>query len=198
MALAPQPITMTLEEFLALEPGQPVRYEFSAGELVAMAGASRAHGTIATNLVALLHAAARRRGCGLYAADMKVVVPAIPAVRYPDLVVTCDSRDLADLRVTRSPMLLVEIVSSSTEALDRGAKFAEYREIETLAEFVLVDSRTVHIETFRRRDGYRWLFEEYGPGAVLTLESVDCDLHVDAVYEGVRLSRSMQIVIEGD
>src|SRR6202011_1137160 len=106
MAIQAEPISMSLDEFLSWEPAQPLRYEFAEGHVFAMAGASRAHGTIATNLVALLRPAIRGKRCGLYVADMKVVVPDLRAVRYPDIVVTCDPRDLEDEQLTRFPNLL--------------------------------------------------------------------------------------------
>jgi Uma2 family endonuclease len=117
MAIQPEPISMSLDEFLSWEPTQPLRYEFAGGHVFAMAGASRAHGTIATNLVSLLRPAIRGKGCGLCVSVMKVAVPEIPVIRYPDVVVTCDPRDLKDEQLTRFPMLLVEILSESTEAL---------------------------------------------------------------------------------
>jgi Uma2 family endonuclease len=143
-------MSMSLDEFLVWEPTQPLRYEFAAGHVFAMAGASRAHATIASNIIALLRPAIRGKQCGVYGADMKVAVPDGPSVRYPDIVVTCDPRDLEDEQITRFPSFIAEIVSASTETLDRGMKFAEYRSIPSLREYMLIDSRTVHVEVFRR------------------------------------------------
>jgi Uma2 family endonuclease len=196
MAIQPEPISMSLDEFLAWEPTQPLRYEFASGHVFGMAGASRAHGTIATNLVSLLRPAIRGKGCGLYAADMKVAVPEIPAIRYPDVVVTCDPRDLKDEQLTRFPMMLVEIISESTEALDRGVKFAEYRAIGALREFVLIDSRAVHVEVYRRGDRNRWFFQEYGSGDEVVFESIGLTIAIEALYEDLTLTRRERIVIE--
>jgi Uma2 family endonuclease len=196
MTTQPEPISMSLDEFLAWEPKQPRRYEFVDSHVFAMAGASRAHGTIATNLVALVRPALRGKGCGIYAADMKVAVPDVPAVRYPDIVVTCDPRDLADEQMTRFPILLVEIVSSSTETLDRGSKFAEYRTIPSMQEYVLVDSRSVHVEVFRRRDVTRWLFEEYGPGDQVVFESVDARMPIESLYEDLTFKPRGPVLVE--
>jgi Uma2 family endonuclease len=196
MAIQPEPISMSLDEFLAWEPTQPMRYEFSGGHVFAMAGASRAHGTIATNLVSLLRPAIRGKRCGLYVADMKVGIPEVPAVRYPDIVVTCDPRDLDDDQLTRFPMLIVEILSESTEALDRGVKFTEYRGISTLREFVLVDSRTVHVEAYRRGDDNRWFFEEYGSGDDVVFESVDVRIPIEALYEDLTLTKLQRVIVE--
>jgi Uma2 family endonuclease len=196
MAIQPEPISMSLDEFLSWEPTQPLRYEFAGGHVFAMAGASRAHGTIATNLVALLRPAIRGKGCGLYVADMKLAVPEIPAIRYPDVVVTCDPRDLKDEQLTRFPTMLVEILSESTEALDRGVKFAEYRAIAALREFVLIDSRTVHVETYRRGDQNRWFYQEYGPGDHVVFESIGLSIPIEALYEDLTLTRRERVVVE--
>ena len=196
MAIQPEPISMSLDEFLSWEPTQPLRYEFAGGHVFAMAGASRAHGTIATNLVSLLRPAIRGKGCGLYVADMKVVVPEIPAIRYPDVVVTCDPRDLKDEQLTRFPTMLVEILSESTEALDRGVKFAEYRGIAALHEFVLIDSRAVHVEVYRRGEQNRWYFQEYAAGDEVVFESVGLSIPIEALYEDLTLTRRERIVVE--
>ncbi len=196
MAIQPEPISMSLDEFLSWEPTQPLRYEFAGGHVFAMAGASRAHGTIATNLVSLLRPAIRGKGCGLYVADMKVAVPEIPAIRYPDVVVTCDPRDLKDDQLTRFPTLLVEILSESTEALDRGVKFAEYRGIATLREFVLIDSRAVHVEVYRRGDENRWYFQEYGAHDEVVLESIALRIPIEALYEDLTLTRIERVIVE--
>ncbi|HTD38934.1 MAG TPA: Uma2 family endonuclease [Candidatus Limnocylindrales bacterium] len=192
----PEPISMSLDEFLVWEPKQPMRYEFSEGHVFAMAGGSRAHGTIASNLVALIRPALRGRNCGVYVADMKLAVPDAPAIRYPDLVVTCDPRDMQDDQLTRFPILLIEIVSGSTEMLDRGVKFAEYRSIPSLEEFVLVDSRTVHVETFRRREVTKWLFEEIRPGEEVRFESIGLSLPIEALYEDLNLTRVDRITVD--
>jgi Uma2 family endonuclease len=196
MAIQPEPMSMSLNEFLAWEPTQPLRYEFAGGRVFAMAGASRAHGTIATNLVALLRPAIRGKGCGLYVADMKVVVPDIPAIRYPDVVVTCDPRDLKDEQLTRFPTMLVEILSESTEALDRGVEFVEYRGIAGLHEFVLIDSRAVHVEVYRRGDHNRWFFQEYAAGDEVVFESIGLRIQVEALYEDLTLTRRERIIVE--
>jgi Uma2 family endonuclease len=187
---------MSLDEFLSWEPTQSLRYEFAGGDVFAMMGASRAHGTIATNLVSLLRPAIRRKGCALYVAGMKVAVPEIPAILYPDVVVTCDPRDLQDEQLTRFPMMLVEILSESTEALDRGVKFAEYRGIGALREFVLIDSRAVHVEVYRRGDQNRWFFQEYAAGDEIVFESIELTIPIEALYEDLTLTRRERIVIE--
>ena len=195
MAIHPQPPEMSLEEFLAWEATQPTKHEFVDGEIFAMAGASRAHGTIALNLAALVRPAIRKTGCQAYIADMKVVPPGQRSVRYPDLVMTCDPRDLDDEQITRFPKLIVEVLSRNTAATDRGQKFEEYRRIPTLEEYVLIDSTQVLIEVLRRGDDV-WTFTEYGPGATFRLNSIALDIRVNDLYEDIELGRLEQNVID--
>ena len=195
MAVDPRPPEMSLEEFLAWEASETTKHEFVDGRLYAMAGASRAHGTIALNLAALVRPAIRKTGCRAYIADMKVVPPAHRSVRYPDLVLTCDERDLADEQITRYPKLIVEVLSRSTAAVDRGEKFEEYRRIPTLEEYAVVDSTQVQVEMWRRR-GDGWAFREYGPGATFRFESIPLDVNVNDLYEDIELGPLEQGVID--
>jgi Uma2 family endonuclease len=195
MAIHPQQPEMSLEEFLAWEAAQPTKHEFVDGDIFAMAGASRAHGTIALNLAALVRPAIRKTGCQAYIADMKVVPAGQRSVRYPDLVVTCDPRDRDDDQITRFPKLIVEVLSRNTASTDRGQKFEEYRRIPTLEEYVLVDSTQVLIEVLRRGEDV-WTFTEYGPGATFRLESIALDLRVNDLYEDIELGRLEQGVID--
>ena len=187
---------MSLDEFLVWEPTQPLRYEFAEGHVFAMAGASRAHATIASNVIALVRPAIRGQKCAVYGADMKVAVRDVPSVRYPDIVVTCDPRDFEDEQITRFPSFIAEILSASTETLDRGVKFAEYRSIPSLREYVLIDSRTVHVEVFRREPGNRWLFEEYGPGCVVVFDAIGLTVPIAALYEDLRLTHVERVVVD--
>lgn len=195
MAISPRRPEMSLDEFLAWEAAEAAKHEFVDGHAYAMAGASRAHGTITLNLAALVRPAIRKTGCQAYIADMKVIPPSQRSVRYPDLVLTCDLRDLADEHITRFPKLIVEVISRSTAAIDRGDKFEEYRRIPTLEEYVTVDSTKVLVEIWRRgTDG--WTLREYGPGAAFRLESVPLDVKVDDLYEDIELGPLEQDVID--
>jgi Uma2 family endonuclease len=195
VAIHPRQPEMTLEEFLAWEAGETTKHEFADGQVFAMAGASRAHGTIALNLAALVRPAIRKTGCRAYIADMKVVPPGRHSVRYPDLVLTCDERDFADEHITRYPKLIVEVLSRSTAAVDRGEKFEEYRRIPTLEEYVIIDSTQVLVEVLRRGKDL-WTFKDYGPGTTFRLESVALDVAVNDLYEDIQLGRLEQDVVD--
>lgn len=189
-----RPPEMSLDEFLRWE-STTTRHEFADGRIFAIAGAARAHGTIALNLAALIRPAIRKSGFQAYLADMKVVPPARRSVRYPDLVLTCDERDFVDEEITRFPKVIVEVLSRSTAAVDRGEKFEEYRRIPTLEEYVVIDSTQVLVEVYRRA-GEGWVFRDYGPGETFCIESVPLTANVADLYEDVELGRLEQCVID--
>ncbi|MCB1982700.1 MAG: Uma2 family endonuclease, partial [Rhodoferax sp.] len=122
----PRP-TLSADEFLAWEAGQPLRHEFVAGEVFAMAGGEDRNNTVALNLVVALRQSLRGSPCRVYAGDVKLGVEAADAFFYPDLMVTCSAADAADRLVKREPVLVVEVLSPATAAFDRGPKFAAYR-----------------------------------------------------------------------
>jgi Uma2 family endonuclease len=195
VAINPHQPDLSLQEYLEHEATASTKSEFVDGQVYAMAGASRAHGTIALNLAALVRPAIRGTGCQAYISDMKVIPPGNRSVRYPDLVMTCDDRDLADEQITRFPKLIVEVLSPGTSSVDRGDKFEEYRRIPTLEEYVIVDSTRVLVEVFRRSvDG--WDFKEYGPGTAFRIESIPLDIRVDDLYEDIERGPLEQGVID--
>ena len=175
---------VSLEDYLAGEEHSDIKHEYVAGEVFAMAGASEEHVTIALNLAALLRAHVRGGPCRVYIADMKLRVETADSVFYPDIFVTCAAADSTERLLKREPTLIVEVLSESTEAYDRGAKFAHYRGLESLREYVLIDSRRRAIEVFRRQDS-GWLLCPLAPDEPLVLESLDFTCGQDAVYEDV-------------
>ncbi|MBU6404516.1 MAG: Uma2 family endonuclease [Proteobacteria bacterium] len=176
---------MSLQAFLDWENQQPGRHEFYRGEVFAMVGARRVHGIVVGNVFAALKSRLRGRPCQAFVESMKVRV-ADDAVFYPDVFVTCDARDLRTEMVFEHPVLIVEVLSASTQAFDRGAKFAAYRGLDSLREYVLIDPDTRGVEVFRRNE--RGLFElhDQGGAAVLTLASVDAGIPMDEVFEGMQ------------
>ena len=167
------------DEYLTLERTADVRHEYVDGEVYAMVGASRRHSTITLNLAEAIRPAARRRGCEAYATDIKVRVETANAYYYPDLVVTCDTRD-NDPYVVHSPSLIVEVLSPSTEAIDRREKRMHYQTIPSLREFLLVAQDERLIEVYRRTAS-GWICEIIREGELL-LESVGITLSVDEIY----------------
>jgi Uma2 family endonuclease len=156
------------EDYLAWEECQDAKHEYVAGEVFAMVGARREHVVVTLNLASALKQRLRGGPCQAYVSDLKLRVEAADAFFYPDVMVSCDHRDHESSVFISHPTLIVEVLSDSTAAYDRGDKFAAYRTLPSLQEYVVVDIRARRLETFRRASDGDWLFHEYGP------DSADC------------------------
>jgi Uma2 family endonuclease len=175
------------EDYLAWESLQETRNEYIAGEVFAMVGARDAHNTVGGNLYILLRNHLRGGPCRVFANDMTLHVETADCYFYPDVFVTCDERDRppdADYWKNH-PVLVVELVSESTAAFDRGRKFGYYRELESLMEYVLVDPDRRSVEAFRRDATGHWVLYPFGPGDEVELASVGLRMPIEAVYEDV-------------
>lgn len=173
------------DTYLAWEAEQPDKSEYLAGEVFAMVGVRREHATVTLNIGTALREHLRGSPCLPFIADMKLRVAAADAFFYPDVMVTCDPDDRrADLYVEH-PKLIVEILSESTAAYDRGTKFAAYRQIAELEEFALIDADARRVEIFRRRPGNEWLLHDYAGEAACRFESVGLTLAMDRIFEDV-------------
>ena len=188
MAAQPQP-TMTVEEYLAFERASETKHEYYAGEIFAMVGASRGHNLITTNVIGELRNTLRRRSCEVYGGDMRVEISASGLYTYPDVTVICGDvqSEPADENTALNPTLIVEVLSSSTEEYDRGRKFEHYQQAKSLREYVLVSHREKLIEVFRK-NGDAWQRFEARAGATATMQSIDCQVSVDEIYEDVALA----------
>lgn len=171
------------EAYLAAERTSEAKHELWSGEVFAMAGASYAHNKIVTNLVRELSGRLRDRPCDVLPSDMKVFVPTKSGFVYPDLSVVCgDPRFHDDERdVLLNPILIVEVLSDTTERFDRGDKFAGYRAIESIRQVLLVSQGQRRVEVFTRA-GPRWILDDVTGSEIAHLEAVDCDLPLDEVY----------------
>lgn len=187
MSLPQEKIPFGPDDYLAWEQEQPCRNEYIDGEVFAMSGASDAHGTAALNLAALLRGALRGTPCKPFIADMKVRVEAANSFFYPDIVVTCDPRDRTPeaSHVKQYPALIVEVLSPSTEAYDRGNKFATYRQLESLQEYVLVSLEARRIEVFRRDASGHWVLHPFALNEALELSSINFRCPAAEVFDGV-------------
>ncbi|TAH47946.1 MAG: Uma2 family endonuclease [Betaproteobacteria bacterium] len=185
MAL-PQPTPpFTAEDYLRWEAEQPEKHEFVRGETFAMGGASRRHVTISGNVFSALDAALEGTPCRTYMADMKLQAAADEAYFYPDVLVTCDPDDHKAEQFMRSPTLVVEVLSPATAAYDRGDKFAAYRRIASLKEFVLIDPDQRRIEHYRRTQADRWELHEIEPDEALVLPGLDVTIPWARVFRNV-------------
>jgi Uma2 family endonuclease len=174
-------------EYVALEAISPVRHEYFDGQVWAMAGGSPSHAAIAVSVASLLRAGLRGRPCRVFGSDLRIRVRATGLGTYPDVSVVCESLELdpedAKGHTVVNPILVVEVLSPSTEDYDRGEKLAAFKRIASLREVVLVAHDERRLEIWRRV-GAIWTTEIVRGDAVARLESVSCDLPLGEVYDG--------------
>ena len=183
------------QEYLDWEPLQTLRYEYVDGEIYAMTGGMLPHSEIAGNLIALLKPHLRGSGCRVLGSDGKIGVTDNGPFLYPDVSVTCDRRDRGALKFARHPQLVAEVLSPSTEAYDRGEKFALYRRLESLKEYVLISSESISVDIFRLNEKHRWELIPYSEGDEIQLLSVNLSFRVEQLYEDIEFST--EIISEG-
>jgi Uma2 family endonuclease len=173
----------TYAEYVAIANDSSVKYEYISGELVAMAGGTVAHARLISRVSSALDRALEGTPCIVLPSDMRVRIRAADRATYPDVFVVCGppEQDADDDHAVVNPTVIVEVLSDSSNESDRTDKFAAYRRIGSLREYVLVSQRERRIEVYRR-DGRRWLLDEYGAGERLQLESIAVELVVDEVY----------------
>lgn len=177
----------TFEEYLAAERAGAEKHDFDRGAVYAMGGASRRHNRLVTNLILALGPELRRRGCEIYANDMRVRVEAADFAAYPGVVVVRGEPDFADPHqdTLLDPLLIVEVLSPSTADYDRGTKFAACRALPSLGEYLLVAQDRMHVEHFVRQGDGSWRLTEHGAGAAaLELPSIGCRLSMRDLYDG--------------
>ena len=185
MAL-PQPAArFERADFFAWEAEQPMKHDYVAGEVFAQAGARQDHVVVALNIAASLRQKLRGTPCRAYISDMQLEVAQADAVFYPDVMVSCHPEDLAAERVLHHPRVIVEVLSDSTAAYDRGGKFAAYRMLESLQEYVLIDPERRSLEIFRRLPSNDWLLATGDSARALVLAALDMEIGFDEVFEDV-------------
>jgi len=175
---------LTLMEYLKWENQQPDRNEFYRGEVFVGVVAWRKHGRVVSNLSRHLGNQLAGTPCQLFAEGMKVQI-GDDTVLYPDIFVTCDKADLATDMIFKSPTLVIEVLLPSTQAYDRSAKFALYRRIPSLLEYILIDPETRRVEAFRRDDQGRWVLADMSDDEVMVAQSVNCSVTLADVFDGV-------------
>lgn len=189
MGYAAVQLQMTAQDFLAWDATQTVKHEFVRGEVFAMAGAGKAHVTLTLNVAMALRQHLRGSPCRTFMADTKLRVDAADSFFYPDAVVTCSARDAEDPAIVRDPVLVVEVLSPSTAAYDRGEKFASYRLLPGLREYVLIDPSSRRCEVFQKRDSGPdqglWVLHPYEPGQDVVLRSVDLTVTAERLWDEV-------------
>jgi Uma2 family endonuclease len=175
----------TPEEYFAWEEQQLERHEYMDGEVYAMSGGTVIHSQIASNFNRLLGNHMRGSGCKTLNSDCRVNVLGMDKYVYPDTSVTCDERDKTTTQYITHPCLIVEVLSPSTEAYDRGNKFKMYRRNPSLQEYVLVSTDVIEIELFRKIDTEDWRIINYQAGDSMELKSVNLTFLIDEIYEDI-------------
>ena len=181
--------TMTASDFLAWDAGLTERHEFVDGEIFAMAGAEDRHVTIALNIAMALRQHLRGTPCRTFMSDMKLQVAAANSYFYPDVMVTCNEADHASPLIKSAPVLVIEVLSPSTAAFDRGEKFAHYRRLESLQEYMLVDIDTRRTDLYRKGVDAMWVLHPFEGGETLQLASVALNITAEALFAEVDAPR---------
>lgn len=184
---------LTPAEYLEFERIAEEKHEYFNGEIFAMSGAKRNHNVIAWNIGGELRQKLKDRKCEAYPADMRVFVPKTNLYTYPDLVVVCGEPQFQDnvFDTLINPVLLIEVLSDSTESYDRGKKFQHYRSIESLQEYVLVSQDEARIEKYvRHGDGFWLLSEAVGIDSEIEFSSIECLIKLSEVYDKIDFSDS--------
>ena len=192
MATAAAQTYLTPEEYITLErkaipDAETVRSEYVKGKIIAMSGASRAHNLITVNISAMLHIQLKGRGYETYANKMRVSTPSTLSYFYPDVIVVCEEPRFEDdvFDILLNPIILVEVLSPSTEAYDRGEKFSHYRQLPSLQEYILVSQDRICVERFSRQEN-NWILTDFqNLEEHLPLISVECELPLREIYDRV-------------
>ncbi len=183
----------TVEEWRELVRQSPDhKYEYVDGQIYLMAGGTGAHNRICNNATHLLEDVLERTPCSVYSLDMATRV-SISRYTYPDVVVTCDAGEAATTRLTeiQSPRVVFEVLSSTTEAYDRGVKFSYYRQCPTVQEYVLVATDRQAVEVYRRAADGWGTFQAYGPGDEIAITSLDVRFSLAALYRRTDIPESL-------
>jgi Uma2 family endonuclease len=186
MAANPNHILMSLEEYLELERNSlDTRYEFIDGVVTMLAGGTTNHSRVCVNTVSQLHTALRGKPCQVFNSDLRVSISRTRYV-FPDASVSCDPQDLEEESdIINYPRVIIEVLSPSTEAYDRGKKFTYYRSCTTIQEYVLISTQEQAVDVYRRATDNLWTLHPFGQGDVIMLKSIDVSIHIDALYENV-------------
>lgn len=181
------------EEYLERERAADHRSEYLDGEVFALAGVSFAHSRIVTNLVVAIGLQLKGRMCSVHATDLRVAVGRKGLYTYPDVFVVCGEPKFIDASsdTVTNPRVIVEVLSDSTKDYDRGGKFAQYRRIASLTEYLLVAQDEPHVEHFVRQPDGSWnLTETSDPNATVQLPSIECRLDLAGIYDKAEPKRS--------
>ncbi|NJL57384.1 Uma2 family endonuclease [bacterium] len=184
---------LTPEEYFAWEEQQLEKHELIDGQVYAMginamAGGSKNHSLLAAKLIALLSNHLEGSNCDTATSDLRINIVGTNDYTYPDASVTCDDRDKTTTQYITYPCLIVEVLSASTEAYDRGSKFRMYRHNPVLQDYLLVSSTSIEIDLYHKNDAGDWLIVNYQAGDTVELKSINLSFPIEQVYRGLTLT----------
>ncbi len=185
MIANPKFFYMNPEEYLEWEEKQPIKYEYINGEVFAMTGGTLNHNSITLNIASSLKNHLKGKGCKVFMSDAKLQTFEKGNFFYPDVMVTCDQRDKKSSKMIKHPCLIIEVLSPGTGAFDRGDKFKFYRRIDTLQEYVLIETESMNIDVFRLNESGVWELHSYEENQDLILTSVNFQCPISLVYEDI-------------
>jgi Uma2 family endonuclease len=191
MSSLPEPY-FTLDQYLEQEQQSEVRHEYFAGQIFDMAGSTPQHNRITVNLSSALNFQLRGRKCQVFSIDVRVKIPNTGLYTYPDVTVVCGAvqYDERDANAITNPKVIIEVLSKSTEAYDRGDKFAHYRQLEEITDYLLVTQERKRVEHYVKQSDYQWLLTVFeNESEALIIEGIDCRLTLAEIYENVDFTR---------
>lgn len=177
--------SLTPAEYLAWEGTQAEKHEYIDGKIYAMGGGSINHGRIAIRLTAMFDRHLEESHCITGNSDIKIRISESTDYTYPDASVTCDPRDKEQTQYFTYPCLIVEVLSASTEAYDRGGKFRLYRANPNLTDYLLVSSTTIAIDLYHKENSGQWIMMNYQEGDTVDLKSINLKFPIEQVYRGL-------------
>ncbi|MEY2858325.1 MAG: hypothetical protein RLZZ74_2638 [Cyanobacteriota bacterium] len=178
----------TSEEYFTWEEQQLEKHEYINGEAYAMSGGSKNHSLISVRFITLFANHLEDSGCETGNSDLRVNIVETNNYTYPDVSVTCDERDRTTTQYITYPRLIVEVLSDTTEAYDRGSKFRMYRQNPSLRDYLLVSSKSIEMDLYHKNDAGDWIIINYQEGDTIELKSINLSFAIEQVYRGLDLT----------
>ena len=178
---------LTPEEYFTWEEQQLEKHELIDGQVYAMSGGSKNHSLLAAKFITLFTSHLEGSGCDTATSDLRVNIVGTNNYTYPDVSVTCDDRDKTTTQYITYPCLIVEVLSKTTEAYDRGGKFRMYQNNPVLKDYLLVSSTAMEIDLYHKNDAGQWMIINYGEGDTIELKSINLSFPIEQVYRGLNL-----------
>jgi Uma2 family endonuclease len=183
-----KPTNLTPEKYFAWEEQQLEKHELIDGQVYAMTGGSKNHSLISVRLITLFANHLEGSSCETGNSDLRVNIAETNNYTYPDISVTCDDRDKTTTQYITYPCLIVEVLSKTTEAYDRGGKFRMYQNNPVFKDYLLVSSTAIEMDLYHKNDAGQWMIINYGEGDTIELKSINLSFSIEQVYRGLNLT----------